>query len=228
MGFGGTPLRQENPPTMPTETTPIPQSPLYESFTRPEFDPRLQWFHEPGQWSIQPAVPALVLTPEAATDFWQRTHYGFRVDSGHFLYMQAAGDFVLTTRVRLHPVHQYDQAGLMVRLSADCWLKTSVEFEPHGPNRLGSVVTNQGYSDWATQELSKDKDEVSFRIRREGEDYLVETSLDGVSWSQIRMAHLAEDRPGAEASAGLYACSPKGTGCVAQFRFLSLEPGRLG
>jgi len=30
------------------------------------------------------------------------------------------------------------------------------------------------------------------------------------------------------ASAGLYACSPKGTGYLARFHFLSLEPGRLG
>jgi hypothetical protein len=200
---------------------------LEESFNRPVLDARLHWMHEPKQWSLEPEVPALVLGTDAGTDFWQRTHYGFRVDNGHFLYAQTDGDFILTTRVRFHPVHQYDQAGLMVRLSADCWLKTSVEFESHGPNRLGSVVTNQGYSDWATQDLSKDVNEVSFRIRREGADYLVETSLDGVAWSQIRMAHMMEDRPGAVVSAGLYACSPKGAGYRAQFHSLRLEPGRL-
>jgi regulation of enolase protein 1 (concanavalin A-like superfamily) len=208
-----------------TETAPA-FPPLHESFNRPGLDPRLRWLREPRRWSLEPAEPALVLSPDAATDFWQRTHYGFRVDNGHFLHAEVAGDFVLTTRVRFLPVHQYDQAGLMVRFSADCWLKTSVEFEPHGPNRLGSVVTNHGYSDWATQDLSREVSEVSFRIRREGADCLVETSLDGTSWSQIRMAHLVEDGPGAVASAGLYACSPKGAGYVARFHFLRLEPGR--
>lgn len=200
---------------------------LRETFTRATLDPRLRWYREPKQWSVQPGRPALLLTPDAATDFWQRTHYGFQVDNGHFLHLEIAGDFVLETRVRFQPVHQYDQAGLMVRFSPDCWLKTSVEFEPHGPNRLGSVVTNHGYSDWATQDLSQEVAEVSFRIRREGTDYLVETSPEGAHWSQIRMAHLHEDGAGRAASAGLYACSPKGTGYLAEFRFLRLEPGRL-
>lgn len=205
-----------------------PFPPLHESFTSASLEPRLRWFHEPRQWSVRPGQPGLVLTPDASTDFWQRTHYGFQVDNGHFLHARVEGDFVLATRVRFQPVHQYDQAGLMVRFSPDCWLKTSVEFEPHGPNRLGSVVTNQGYSDWATQDLPPEVDEVSFRIRREGPDYLVETSLDGTRWSQIRMAHLHEDGPGVTASAGLYACSPKGTGYLARFHFLRLEAGRLG
>ena len=54
----------------------------------------------------------------AGTDFWQGTHYGFRVDNGHALLAEIGGDFALETRVRTQPVHQYDQAGLMVRLIA--------------------------------------------------------------------------------------------------------------
>jgi regulation of enolase protein 1 (concanavalin A-like superfamily) len=102
---------------------------------------------------------------DAATDFWQRTHYGFQVDNGHFLYREMTGDFVPTARILFRPVHQYDQAGIMVRVSADCWLKCSVEFEPSGPNRLGAVVTNHGYSDWSTQNFPRHDCEVWLRIR---------------------------------------------------------------
>src|SRR5262245_27547310 len=122
------------------------------------------------------------------------------------------GNFVMTTRVRFHPVHQYDQAGLMVRVSPSCWLKTSVEYEPDGPSRLGAVVTNKGYSDWSTQDYTPTASEVWLRIRREGSDYHTLASADGRAWSQLRIARLLDD-PGAVAVAsGLYACAPRGKG----------------
>jgi regulation of enolase protein 1 (concanavalin A-like superfamily) len=131
---------------------------------------------------------------------------------------------VLTTHVRFHPVHQYDQAGLMVRLSPACWLKTSVEYEPDEPSRLGVVVTNRGFSDWSTQEFPAERDETWLRIRREAADYIVEASADGARWQQLRMAHLHDDRPGLRIACGLYACSPKAAGFVAEFSVLRLEP----
>jgi regulation of enolase protein 1 (concanavalin A-like superfamily) len=192
-----------------------------------KLNPRLLWHCEPLRWSIEPAAGALVLRTDPGTDFWQRTHYGFEADNGHFLFLEATGDFVLTTKVTSRPRHQYDQAGLMVRLSPACWLKTSVEFEPEGPNRLGAVVTNGKYSDWSTQPVPKETQTLWFRVRAEANDYIVESSADGVRWEQIRMARL-HDRASAQAvSCGLYACSPKEAGYEAEFSFLHFEPGRL-
>ena len=63
----------------------------------------------------------------------------------------------------------------MVRLSPECWLKTSVEFEPGEPSRLGAVITNHGWSDWSTQDLDPAlARDVAFRVTRRGADYLVE------------------------------------------------------
>lgn len=200
---------------------------LSTSFDTPVLDPALQWYCPPDHWCIQADHGALMIEPAAHTDFWQRTHYGFRADNGHFLFAQVAGDFVLTTRVRFQPVHQYDQAGLMVRLSPDCWLKTSVEFEPDGPCRLGAVVTNMGYSDWSTQDWPADARAIWLRVRREEADYIVEYSSDGSRWSQIRMARLQEDDGFRMVDAGLYACSPKAAGFVAEFAFVTIESGRL-
>ena len=200
---------------------------LHENFSGPSFDARLQWRCPPAHWQCDATTQCLRVAPDARTDFWQRTHYGFQVDNGHFLYLQAHGDFVLTTKVTSRPVHQYDQAGLMVRLSDGCWLKTSVEFEPDGDNRLGAVVTNGHYSDWSTQALAKEVDTVWLRIRAEGEDCIVESSFDGSRWTQIRVAHLAERAAAASVDCGLYACSPQGAGYTAEFDFLSFIPGRL-
>lgn len=199
---------------------------LYESFSGSGVDPRLRWHHEPARWSVETDHGCLRIEPAGGTDFWQRTHYGFEADNGHLLFAEVVGDFVVSTQVRFAPAHQYDQAGLMVRVSPDCWLKTSVEYEPEGPSRLGAVVTNGGYSDWSTQEFPSGPGQVWLRVRREGDDYLVDSSSDGMRWVQLRVAHLHEGR-GQAVACGLYACSPKGAGFVAEFQHLTIDSGRL-
>src|SRR2546422_227332 len=82
-------------------------------------------------------------------------------------------------------------------------------------SRLGAVVTNHGYSDWSTQTFPAPARDVWLRVRREGQDYIVDASRDGQAWEQIRMAHLQEDQDGVAVGGGLYACSPKGAGFVA-------------
>jgi regulation of enolase protein 1 (concanavalin A-like superfamily) len=195
---------------------------LDETFAAPTPDPRLRWSNPPPAAGTGP--DGLVVRTAAATDFWQGTHYGFRVDNGHLLAAGLSGDFRLETLVHGTPLHQYDQAGLMVRLSPQCWLKTSVEFEPGEPSRLGAVVTNVGWSDWSTQSIDPEAGrQVAFRITRRGADYLVEAALgQGAGWSQIRLARLNDDT-GGEVTAGLYACSPKEAGFAAAFRYLRVE-----
>jgi regulation of enolase protein 1 (concanavalin A-like superfamily) len=198
---------------------------LLAPFAGAELPPQLRWHNEPKRWSLDARAGVLRVEPDAPTDFWQRTHYGFRADNGHFLYQEVLGDFILTVHARFRPVHQYDQAGLMVRMSPDCWLKSSVEFELDGPSRLGAVVTNYGYSDWSTQDFAPGAGATWLRIRREGDDYLVEASAAQQGWSQVRMAHLHEGHDAA-AKCGVYACSPKGAGFAAEFDNLSIDAGR--
>jgi len=197
---------------------------MHDNFSGLALHPALRWQSEPAHWRIGTGGGGLSIEPDAGTDFWQRTHYGFEVDNGHFLYLNATGDFTLTTQVHFSPRHQYDQAGLMVRLSPSCWLKTSVEFEPDGPSRLGAVVTNGQYSDWSTQPVGDEVTALWFRIRTERSDCIVESSTDGVAWSQLRIAHLSERAAAPFVQCGLYACSPKAAGFKANFAFLDFEP----
>ncbi|WP_137732537.1 DUF1349 domain-containing protein [Pseudaquabacterium pictum] len=201
--------------------------PLFEDFSQPCLNPRLSWRREPASWRVDNSAKCLQVNPDSKTDFWQRTHYGFEVENGHLLFLEAVGDFVLTTKVTSKPLHQYDQAGLMVRVSSACWLKTSVEFEPVGSSRLGAVVTNGQYSDWSTQPIAAEQRTVWFRIRAEDSDYIVDTSFNGQKWEQIRMARLLERPAMKSVYCGLYACSPKAAGYQAEFSFLNFEPGRL-
>lgn len=202
-------------------------APLYEDFSGPDISRRLRWQSEPALWHVDSVAARLVLEPDAGTDFWQWTHYGYEGDNGHFLGLEAAGDFVLTTRVTSCPVHQYDQAGLMVRVSPACWLKTSVEYEPVGPSHLGAVVTNAQSSDWSMRPLPKGLTDVWFRVRAEACDYVVEWSASGSQWELLRIARLHERRAAPSVLCGIYACSPKDSGFRAEFSSLNFEPGRL-
>jgi uncharacterized protein len=193
---------------------------LNETFSAATLSAPLQWFCPPQSWDILPDGKGLAVTPDAATDFWQRTHYGFQADNGHFLQMPVTGDFRVETLVSFEGRHQYDQAGLLVRVDADNWLKTSVEFEPDEPDRLGAVVTRNGYSDWSTTQVAPGTTQSWLRITRHGSTFLVEAALTDGGWSQIRLAHL---EAGQQMQAGLYACSPKGRGFVARFAYLRIE-----
>ncbi|KAK9811851.1 hypothetical protein WJX72_011162 [[Myrmecia] bisecta] len=200
--------------------------PLQEEFGNLPLDPRLSWTNPPP-CDLVPG--GLHVKPAGETDYWQRTHYGFQHDNGHFLAVpECVGDFVLSTSVSFCPHALYDQAGLMVRISPECWIKTCVENVPPGPSKLGAVVTNSGYSDWSTTDVPADTTELELRIRREGTDYVVEAWLPGwQDWMMIRMAHLLEDREGGPIAAGLFACCPTKAGFSATFRHLTIAPGRL-
>jgi hypothetical protein len=99
-----------------------------------------------------------------------------------------------------------------------------VEQEGEEGGRLGSVVTNLGFSDWATQDVGPEVRAMSWRVSRRGDDFLVECSGDGAAFRQVRVAHL-HGCPEALA-AGAYACSPVGERFECTFEFLELSPCR--
>jgi regulation of enolase protein 1 (concanavalin A-like superfamily) len=65
--------------------TAMQDAPLSQFAIDRELSPRLRWHCEPKQWSIDPVASALRIRTDPGTDFWQRTHYAFEADNGHFL-----------------------------------------------------------------------------------------------------------------------------------------------
>ncbi|MBS4207525.1 DUF1349 domain-containing protein [Bacillus sp. FJAT-50079] len=194
---------------------------LIEEFNNNELNSQLRWFSPPKEWELDRQESKLIFQAEKGTDFWQKTHYDFQVDNGHFLFYEMRGDFRLTTKVKSKPVNLYDQAGLMVRLSSDTWLKTSVEYLNDSDSRLGAVVTNQGYSDWSCQKFSGKQDFLYYRITKKENTFYAESSLDGFSWNLMRMACLFEKKEIIQV--GIYACSPQGEGYKPEFHFIKIE-----
>ena len=71
---------------------------------------------------------------------------------------------------------------------------------------MGSVVTNNGYSDWATTVISANIKSMWYRFSRREDDYCIECSEDGMNFSQMRICHMQKGR---KIQFGIYASSRK-------------------
>ncbi|MVF57163.1 DUF1349 domain-containing protein, partial [Vibrio cholerae] len=107
------------------------------------------------KWISEPKVSEVTsefvsITTEPKTDFWQRSYYGFRNENAPALLIDSKDNFTFTAKVSFAYQQLFDQCGLIIYLDNENWFKASIEYENQSFSRLGSVVTNLGYSDWAT------------------------------------------------------------------------------
>lgn len=183
---------------------------------------KLEWTREPKEWSAKDGVVSI--TTEPGTDLWQRTYYHFRNDNAPAL--QLATDeryFSLVVRTDFAGArHRFDQCGVVMYLDSENWIKGSVEYEDGRIQHLGSVVTNHGWSDWATTVIPADVRQMWYRLSRRENDYRIDCSVDGKDWRQMRVCHLHEG--GATVRVGIYACSPEDSSFTAHFDNLDLGP----
>ena len=177
---------------------------------------KFQWTREPASFRISAeGVIEVVTTPH--TDLWQRTYYHFRNDNAPVFQMQTEEQFFsFTVKTQFSDSHhRFDQCGIAVYLDSENWLKGSVEYENERFQHLGSVVTNGGYSDWATTEIDARIKTMWYRLIRRGDDYRIECSTDGERFAQMRICHLF--RGGGDIRFGIYACSPEDSSFKAVF-----------
>jgi len=191
---------------------------LIEEFLQPTLPKPFYWLNEPTRYQFG---AGLEIYTDEKTDFWQNTHYGFQRDDGHCLLTQLTGDFSLMTHVEFRPQEKYDQCGLVVRVDRENWIKVSTEYESKKHSRLGSVVTNLGFSDWATQDIPSSHTEMWYRISKNGADFLLENSYDGQNWLQLRITHLHKVTE--QLAVGVYACSPIGRDFWCRFNLLEIS-----
>lgn len=166
----------------------------------------LFWIREP--WHTVMDDHKIEMITEPVTDLWQRTYYGFRNDNAPVLQMKTSEPyFSFVVKTEFESKHRFDQCGIVLYLDSDNWLKASIEFENEEFQRLWSVVTNHGYSDWATTDISASIKEMWYRLSRRESDYCMECSQDGVNFKQMRICHMWDGAE--EISFGIYACSPE-------------------
>lgn len=175
----------------------------------------MKWTREPSVYLIKEDHIEIVTDPH--TDLWQRTYYHFRNDNAPVLQLETEERFfsyiVKTDFTDSH--HRFDQCGIVMYLDSDNWLKASVEYENDEFQHLGSVVTNNGYSDWATTAIPSDVNRMWYRFSRREEDYCIECSYDGKSFTQMRICHMWKGS--GKIRFGIYACSPEDSSFKAVF-----------
>eukprot|EP00956_Cyclotella_meneghiniana_P032880 scaffold91955_cov73-Cyclotella_meneghiniana.AAC.2 len=163
----------------------------------------------------------LIVTPVAGRDYWARTFYKpllVKDDAQTFLTtIKHDREVTLATSFTLRPRAQFDQAGIMIRITSDVWVKAGIEYSDGKP-RLSCVVTNEGYSDWSTQIWPhvNENGETSIKVRvskmfpgsEQGHCIVFEASdFDKNEWTQVRIASL-RNTGDQDWHMGLFAISP--------------------
>ena len=176
---------------------------------------KFNWTREPKSYRIDHDTVEIITKPH--TDLWQRTYYHFQNDNAPVLQMETEEkyfSFIVKTEFK-ESHHRFDQCGIVMYLDSENWLKGSIEYENEEYQHLGSVVTNMGYSDWATTVIDASVKTMWYRFSRREDDYCIECSKDGHIFNQMRICHMHSGKE--KIRFGIYACSPEDSSFKAVF-----------
>lgn len=170
-----------------------------------------RWINPPPKTSLEDGK--LVVETGKETDFWNNTFYGFKHGNGHAQVTQVTGDFSLVVTFSAPYETLYDQAGAMLVVDENNWLKCGVEFSD-GRKNFSVVVTRDDQSDWSVMPIEGAVEApVTLRLSRHAEALRVELEMDG----KFRLVRLAYLRMPETVEAGPMCCSPIGEGLRVTF-----------
>lgn len=171
---------------------------------------RMQWFNEPENWSVKNNTLVMDVTPQS--DYWRISHYGFTVDDAPFLYTVRGGEFEVKVRISGDYKVRFDQAGLMIRVDKENYIKTGIEFVD-GKYNLSTVVTHTT-SDWSVIELDEPVEYVWIKAVRRLDAVEIFYSFDDKEYTMMRNCWLQDNTP---VMVGMMAACPDGNGFKATF-----------
>ena len=181
---------------------------------------KLVWTREPADYKI--SEDKIEITTNPHTDLWQRTYYHFRNDNAPVLQMETDEKyFSFTVKTEFDSKHRFDQCGVVMYLDSENWIKAAIEYENEKIQRLGSVVTNNGYSDWSSVDVDSNIKTIWFRLSRREDDFCIENSTDGVNYKQMRICHMFNVKD--IVKFGIYACSPEDSSFKASFTDMEIS-----
>lgn len=171
---------------------------------------KMNWFNEPAQWSIENGSLGMDVTPKS--DYWRVSHYGFTVDDAPFYYAEYGGEFEAKVKISGDYRMRFDQAGMMIRIDHENYIKTGIEFVD-GRYNLSTVVTH-GTSDWSVIALDQPVDHIWIKAVRRRDAVEIFYSFDDMEYTMMRNAWLEANRP---VKIGMFAACPDGDGFRAVF-----------
>ena len=177
---------------------------------------KMQWFNEPSQWEINDKKLTLFATPQS--DYWRIAHYGFTVDDDPFLYTTYGGEFEAKVKITGDYKVRYDQAGMMIRIDHENYIKTGIEYVD-GKYNLSAVVTHHT-SDWSVITLDRAVPFIWIKAVRRLDAVEIYYSYDDQTYTLMRIAWLQDNTP---VQVGLMAASPDGQGFQASFEHFQVK-----
>ena len=177
---------------------------------------KMNWFNEPEQWSIEGDKLTMTITPKS--DYWRISHYGFTVDDAPFYYAEYGGEFEAKVKVCGDYKTRFDQAGMMIRIDHENYIKTGIEFVD-GKYNLSTVVTHHT-SDWSVIALDKPVKELWIKAVRRLDAIEIFYSFDDKTYTMMRNAWMESNRP---VKIGMMGASPDGDGFKATFADFSVK-----
>ena len=177
---------------------------------------KMQWFNEPEVWEIKDKALSIFVTPQS--DYWRISHYGFTIDDAPFYYSTYGGEFEAKVKITGNYKERFDQAGIMLRIDHENYIKAGIEFVD-GKFNLSSVVTHKT-SDWSVISLDKAIPYVWIKAVRRLDAVEIFYSFDDKTYIMMRNAWLQDNIP---VKVGLMAASPDGTGFNVKFKYFSVK-----
>lgn len=171
---------------------------------------KMNWFNEPSGWEISGKTLTMDVTPKS--DYWRISHYGFTVDDAPFYYAEYGGEFEAKVKISGDYKVRFDQAGMMIRINHENYIKTGIEFVD-GKYNLSTVVTHHT-SDWSVISLDKPVEYIWIKAVRRLDAIEIFYSFDDKEYIMMRNAWMAANCP---VKIGMFAACPDGEGFKATF-----------
>ncbi len=171
---------------------------------------KMNWFNEPTDWSIAGDRLTMSVTPRS--DYWRISHYGFTVDDAPFYYAEYGGEFEAKVKVSGDYKVRFDQAGMMIRLDHENYIKAGIECVD-GKYNLSTVVTHRT-SDWSVIALDRPVESIWIKAVRRLDAIEIFYSFDDIDYHLMRNAWMEANHP---VRIGMFAACPDGDGFRASF-----------
>lgn len=186
------------------------------SFVSAQSFEKMNWFNEPASYTIKNGV--MEMDVPAQTDYWRISHYGFIVDDAPFLYATYGGEFEAKVKISGDYKVRFDQAGLMLRLDHENYIKAGIEFVD-GKYNISAVVTHKT-SDWSVITLDCPVKYIWIKAVRRLDAVEVFYSFDDKTYTMMRNAWMQDNHP---IQVGVMGACPDGQGFKARFEHFQVK-----
>mmetsp|Transcript_9208 Transcript_9208/g.17576 ORF Transcript_9208/g.17576 Transcript_9208/m.17576 type:complete len:904 (+) Transcript_9208:155-2866(+) len=179
--------------------------PAQQFYDGTEESPFVAWTHRPLKTKIDGSQITVKVPPR--TDCWRKTRHNFIMDNAPFYWHRVNGDFEVMVKVSGDMKKMYDKAGIMIRLDAENWICSGLEYFNNELNHMTCVTRD--YTDWSMAPVAPEAKSQGawICIKRIGNAYESFCSMDGRNWRQARQGLFTDAK---SVRVGVFCASPMG------------------